>query len=74
MEWLYHPERSYFFTFTISPEHETGSLNKKYFHQWLKDTQKAIGRFRYYAIGEYGDKSGREHYHLAVFPEHPARS
>lgn len=31
------------------------------------------GNYRYYAIGEYGEESGRAHYHMAVFPQHPAQ-
>lgn len=73
MEWLFSTEYPYFLSFTVAPEHATGSLDKKYFHIWIKTQQKAIGRFRYYAVGEYGDESGREHYHMAIFPEHPAQ-
>lgn len=34
------------------------------FFQRLRDQ---IGPFRYYAVGEYGEKSQRPHYHLAMF-------
>lgn len=75
MEWLYCPHQCYFLTFTVAPEHRnaTKSLEKKKFLRWLETSQAAIGTFRYYAVGEYGDESFREHYHLAIFPEHPAQ-
>lgn len=86
MEWLYCPLDSVFLTFTISddnqePIYETregverrvGSLRKKWFLKWINHAQTDLGSFRYYAVGEYGDKGGRAHYHLALFPKHPAQ-
>lgn len=76
MEWVECPIPSYFVTLTYAPEHipENGTLDKKYVHQWVKDTQKRYtGPFRYYLVGEYGDCSQRPHYHLAIFPKHVAQ-
>lgn len=80
MEFLTNYERykltSYFVTLTYSPEHlpDGGNLDKKYIHQWIKDCQKRhTGPFRYYLVGEYGETTRRPHYHLAIFPEHPAQ-
>lgn len=87
MEWLYHPQRSYFMTFTYAPDklpgkeivnedgNSCGTLQKQFFRQWLKNAQKDIyiGSFRYYAVGEYGDRSRRAHYHAAIFPQHPSQ-
>lgn len=73
MEWLEHRERCFFVTFTYNDENlpEGGKLEKKQFLQWLKDVQRRrTGPFRYYLVGEYGDRSKRPHYHMAVFPEH----
>lgn len=86
-EWLYHPQHSFFCTLTYNPEHlpkpeiinneghSCGSLDKKWFRQWIKNVQKipTVGTFRYYAVGEYGDRSSRAHYHMALFPEHPSQ-
>lgn len=73
METVTAPITPYFVTFTYNEKHlpEDGSLEKKKFHQWLKDQQKKElpGPIRYYAVGEYGDDSFRPHYHLAIFPE-----
>ena len=83
MEWIHTTEYAYFLTFTIEPEHlapiwddkdrHVGTLQKKSFLLWLKKSRADIGAFRYYAIGEYGDLGGRAHYHLALFPQHPAQ-
>lgn len=87
MEVLYHPVQSYFCTLTYNPDYlpkpeiinkegkPCGSLDKKAVLQWLKNIQKEtpVGRFRYYIVGEYGERSSRAHYHMAVFPEHPSQ-
>ena len=46
------------------------TLKKKRFLKWLDNQQQAIGPFRYYAVGEYGERFGRPHYHAAIFPTH----
>lgn len=89
MEWLECPQRCYFLTFTYadgylpSPEitttidgktYKQGTLEKQRFRQWIKNVQRNnVGPFRYYAVGEYGDARGRAHYHMAIFPQHPAQ-
>jgi len=78
MEWAFHPQYCYFMTFTYSDESlpDGNTLKKQAFRQWLNNAQKDphIGLFRYYAVGEYGDRNGRAHYHLALFPQHPAQA
>lgn len=50
-----------------------GSLVKRHLVNFLKRLRKAVWkkpsrrRIRFFACGEYGDKSGRPHYHLIVF-------
>lgn len=45
---------------TLEPMHLTN---------WLKRLRKAISpsKIRYYAVGEYGDRTWRPHYHVALF-------
>lgn len=79
MEWLTHYKQtgvnSYFLTFTYAPEHlpENGSLEKDYFLKWINNATRDCDPFRYYAIGEYGEESGRAHYHMAIFPKNAAQ-
>lgn len=57
-------EANTFATLTYSPDHlpEFGSLSDDH---W-REVTKAIG-FRYFGVGEYGDRHGRAHYHLILF-------
>lgn len=45
------------------------TLRPKDLQDWLKRFRKAIepGKVRYYGVGEYGDRTHRPHYHLALF-------
>lgn len=47
------------------PEHN--SLDYTHLQKFWKRLRKEIGELRYYAVGEYGDKSLRPHYHACVF-------
>jgi hypothetical protein len=44
-------------------------LNKDDYQLWLKRVRKAYPaqKIRYYLCGEYGDNSGRPHYHIVLF-------
>ena len=70
--WTINGQRSYFATFTYSDDHVPvtvegiQTLDKKAFRKWLRG-QLRISAFRYYAVGEYGDKTKRPHYHMALF-------
>ena len=67
-----------FVTLTYAPEQlPTGiSKNGDVYHPLQKDDlatflgelRESSKDFRYYAVGEYGERSGRPHYHLLVFP------
>ena len=79
-EWYSHenerPFRSYFLTITYrgselptASDGVTPTLDKRAILKWLENTAKALGAFRYYIVGEYGEDGGRPHYHLALFCE-----
>lgn len=56
-------------TLTYAPEHlpPYGNLFPRHVTLLLKRMRKALGRFRYFYCGEYGESWGRPHYHLLVF-------
>lgn len=64
-----HTENA-FITLTLSDEHlpEHNSLAYKLHMQpFWKRLRHHLGPLRYYAVGEYGDKTKRPHYHACVF-------
>lgn len=60
-----------FVTLTYSPDNvpESGSLNPYDLQLWIKRLRARCHprKFRYYAVGEYGERTFRPHYHLSVF-------
>jgi len=62
-------EESSFLTLTYSNKHlpKHGSLNYEDLVKFWKRLRKQIGPLRYYAAGEYGDRSLRAHYHACLF-------
>lgn len=63
-----HDESS-FITLTYSDHFlpDYGSLNYAHLQKFWKRARQHFGKLRYYAVGEYGDKSLRPHYHAIVF-------
>lgn len=60
----------YFVTLTYRPEDlpENGTLVKKHLQDFFKRLRKnGKQKIRYYAVGEYGEKYQRPHYHFIVF-------
>ncbi|WNK14890.1 MAG: replication initiator protein [Microvirus sp.] len=62
-------EQNSFITLTYNednlPDH--GSLRYKDLVTFWKRLRKQTGKLRYYAVGEYGDKTLRPHYHACIF-------
>lgn len=54
---------------TLTYEDAPESLRPGDLRDWIKRLRKAWEprRLRYFAVGEYGDKTGRPHYHAALF-------
>ena len=64
-----------FLTLTYDDTHlpEDRSLSKRDLQLFLKRLRKRQdGKIRYYAVGEYGGRYGRPHYHLCLFGYDPA--
>lgn len=65
---------STFLTMTYDEEHKpkNNSLSFRDLYDYLNRLRgSSLGHFRYFAVGEYGDKSARPHYHMAVFNTPP---
>lgn len=64
----YQYEENAFVTLTYADDSQV-SLDPDHLKNFLKRLRKDVypKRIRYYAVGEYGDKTGRPHYHLALF-------
>jgi len=60
---------SSFVTLTYSEEHlpDDCSLNYSHLQRFWKRLRHHVGALRYYAVGEYGDKTKRPHYHACIF-------
>lgn len=79
LETTTHPRQASFVTLTYNDNNlpVTGeyvpTLEKKKTLKWVNNVQRKIGNFRYYIVGEYGDESGRPHYHMGLFPTYDAQ-
>lgn len=65
-----HLENDYI-TLTYAEEHlpENGILNYRHFQAFLRRTRKHLKpkKIRFYAAGEYGEKTQRPHFHAIIF-------
>lgn len=61
--------RSSFVTLTYDQANlpSDGSVNVKHWQDFAKRLRKAVGPFRFFHVGEYGDESFRPHYHALLF-------
>lgn len=76
-EWIFrleiehrHSSGALFITLTYDEKHLRSdcNVNKRDVQLWLKRLRKAHGPgIRYFAVGEYGSKFGRPHYHVLLF-------
>lgn len=70
LERLLHPA-SFFGTLTYAEEPRTAdgdpTLSKRDLTLFLKRYRENVGPFRYFAVGEYGDRTQRPHYHVVIF-------
>lgn len=63
---------STFLTLTYDDDHNTGSLSSRDLTLFWKKMRKKGCKFRYFACGEYGEKSYRPHYHAIIYGEDSA--
>jgi len=60
-------DSSLFVTLTYDDQHlPSDGVNKKHLQDFFKRLRKKI-KFRYYAVGEYGSRTHRAHYHVIFF-------
>ena len=65
-------QQGYFLTLTYDNQHVTEELEKKHIKNFLDSLRRYFKRdrnevLRYFVAGEYGERYGRPHWHLAVF-------
>lgn len=62
-----HPS-AVFTTLTYSNENLPPTLDKRHLQLWLKRLRKAVdAKLRFFASGEYGERTARAHYHAIVY-------
>lgn len=76
-ELKFHPY-SGFLTLTYDDEHlpRGGSLDRPRYRKFVNDLRgrfsySGLGKVKPFGVGEYGDESGRPHYHAIVFSDAP---
>jgi hypothetical protein len=62
-------DRSAFLTLTYADKMLPAdrSISVKHWQLFAKRLRKEVGPFRFYHVGEYGEKKGRPHYHAMIF-------
>lgn len=64
---------NYFITLTYDAKNlQSPSLQKDHLQKWLKRVRKRLKKpVKYYAVGEYGGRDGRPHWHILMFTPYP---
>lgn len=63
-------EKTSFVTLTYDDKKQKAlSLDKRHLQLFMKSLRRKTPKLKFFACGEYGDKLGRPHYHLALFGE-----
>lgn len=59
----------WFVTLTYDDEHlpASGGLDPQHLVDFRRRLQRRVGKFRYFACGEYGEETVRPHYHAVLF-------
>lgn len=62
---------SYFLTLTYSDRNRPGILQFEHLQKFMKRLRRPLPpeSVRYFCVGEYGEKHGREHWHLNIFSQ-----
>lgn len=57
---------SCFITLTYDDDHTDGQLHKTHLQDFFREIRRG-SKIRYFSCGEYGDNTGRPHYHAIIF-------
>lgn len=60
-------ETNSFVTLTYDEKNYEQSLNYQHFQNFMKYARKALGPTRFFMCGEYGEQTGRPHFHAILF-------
>lgn len=61
-------DKNCFITLTYAPDFEPkGGVQKRDLQLFFKRLRGSVGKIRYFATGEYGERTGRPHYHACLF-------
>ena len=66
MESKLHPY-SYFVTLTYDEDHCPPELSREDASKFVKSLRKKFPGIRYFLVGEYGDRTGRPHFHVILY-------
>ena len=63
-------EKCCFLTVTYDEQYVPERISRKHLSNFMKRLKRLYGKqIRYFGVGEYGEKTGRPHYHVIIFGE-----